>query len=299
MNNKVDGKIHKSYSINIYELRRVQEMQNKKIIKLLTSIILMFVVLLYHNAQVKAKTIMVTTEGKMYQIDLNQDGEKEKVKLKQYAIDDSAYNYYGIIYIDGKKAYTTPKDVYGYGIDMKFVSCGDQVFVNVSQFTDNDIMVFNKLLYFNGTSMDEVIDFNKVEPSVRTCEIISATEDKIVVACEAMPTQLASIKWKSTYLVNGNTVKIKSHVHKVKSGIENRSISTLVTNRTVTFSSKIGSKKVAFKLTAGKKVKLLSITTKGNKVYGYFQYGKKKGYVRVDDYHDTAYFKNVYEYLAG
>jgi hypothetical protein len=274
-------------------------MSKKKILKLLSSIILMLVVLLYHNVLVKAENITDTTKDKTYQIDLNQDGKEEKIKLKQYAVDDEGYNFYGIVYVDGKKAYTTPKDAYGYGIDMKLITCGKQVFINVSQNTDNGIGVFNKLLYFNGKTLEEAIDFIKVESCVRDCLITSVTEDKIVVSCDAMPCQLASIMWKSTYLVEGNTVKIKSYIHKVKSGNENRSISTLVTNRTVTFTSKIGSKKIAFKLGVGKKVKLLSITTKGEKVYGYFQYGKKKGYLRVDPYYNTAYFKNVYKYLAG
>ncbi|WP_455715558.1 hypothetical protein [Anaerosporobacter sp.] len=274
-------------------------MKKKKIMKLVSGIILMFVGLHFHNVQVDAKTIMDTTKDKTYQIDLDQDGKKEKVKLKQCSIDDLDYNYYGIIYVDGKKAYTTPKDIYAYDINMKIITSGDQVFINVSQSSDNGNLEFNKLLSFNGTTLDEVIDFKKVEPGLRSCEITSATKDKIVVSCESMPCQLASIKWKSTYLVNGNAVKIKSHVHKVKSGIEGRSISTLETNRTVTFTSEIGSKKVAFKLGAGKKVKLLSITTKKDKIYGCFQYGKKKGYVRVDPYHETAYFKNIYKYLAG
>lgn len=274
-------------------------MQKNKILKLLPSIILIFIVLLCHNVQAKAETIIDTTKDKTYQIDLNQDGKEEKVKLEQYSLTDSVDNYYGIIYIDGKKLYTTPKDIYAYDIDMKFITCGNQVFINVSQYTDNGIIEYNKLLYFNGTTLEESIDLYKAEPCARSCEIISVNEDKMVVACESMPSQLASITWKSTYLVDGNTVKLKGNVHKVKSGIENRSISTLVTNRTVTFASKIGSKKVSFKLGAGKKVKLLSITTKGHKIYGYFQYGKKKGYLRVDPHLDTAYFKNVYKYLAG
>lgn len=274
-------------------------MSKKKIFILLPSIFLMFVVLLCHNVQAKAEAITDTTRDKTYQIDLNQDGKKEKVKLKQYSLADSSDNYYGIIYIDGKKAYTTPKDIYAYDIKMKLITCGDQVFINVSQSSDNGFVDYNKLLCFNGTTLEESIDFKKVEPCVRYCEILSVINDKIVVTCESMPSQLASITWKSTYLVEGNAVKLKSHVHKVKSGIENRSISTLVTNRTVAFTSKIGSKKIAFKLGAGKKVKLLSITTKGGRIYGCFQYGKKKGYLRVDPHYDTAYFKNVYKYLAG
>lgn len=274
-------------------------MKKVRITKILISTLILLLVLICNNVNINAEeTITEVKSGKTYQIDLNQDGKKENVRLTQHLLEkDNPYNYYGSIYVDGVKVYTTPKDVYGFTVTMKFVTCGNQVFLNVTQYTDNDIMLYNKLLYFNDNKLIEAIDFTKIE-GVRSCEIISASEDKIKVACENMPSQLASILWNATYTVEGSKVKLKSPVHKVKSGV-NIALSSLTTNRTVTFTRKVGGKKEAFKVSYGKKVKLLSITVKGNKIYGYFQYGKKKGYLRVDPYYEKSYFKGVYKYLAG
>ncbi|WP_167956353.1 hypothetical protein [Anaerosporobacter faecicola] len=274
-------------------------MKKKGIFQYVSKVTLMLSLAVCFTVSAKAKTITDAKEGKTYKIDLDQDGVKEKVKLKHVTQEDSPDNVYGEVYIDGKKKYTTDTEAYGYGINMKFVTCGDQVFINLSQETDNDILLINKLLYLKEDKLIEAVDFKSVESGIRGCEITSAKEGKIIVRCEAQPNQLASILWNSTYIVDGTKVTLKSHVHKVKSGIPDRSVSSFVTNKKLTFTTKVGNKTTAFKVGAGKKVQLISIVTKGDKIYGYFKYGKKKGYVRVDPYYEKAYFKNVYKYLAG
>jgi hypothetical protein len=249
----------------------------------------------------KAESIVSANEKTTYQIDLDMNGTKDKIELKQYLVSkDMNGNYYGILYINGNKVYVTSKTNNGYGIEMNFITCKDQVLINLRQSTDNDIMVFNKLLYFKNNEVKEAVDFKQMEPGMRSCKVVKVANDEITVQCEAQPCQLASVLWKSTYTVQGNSVKLKSAVHKVESGIKNHSVSSFVTNRALTFTDKIGSKKAVFTLKADQKVNLLSITTRKNgEIYGYFQYGKKKGYLRVDPYYDTPYFKHVYEYLAG
>lgn len=277
-------------------------MKKEQIVKYLISFVCVVIVALGICTQVNAETKTVTNakEGKTYEIDLDQDGSNEAIKLVQKPISkDCPDNYYGILYLDGKKVYTTSKEVYGFDVGMKFVTCGKQVFINLYQSAESDIIVMNKLLYLQDTKLVEAIDILQSEPCVRDCEVTGATDGKITVSCNAMPCQLASIMWNATYKVEGSKVTLKSNVHKVKSGIERDYNSTLTTNRSVSFMKVAGGKEVSFKLAANQKVKLLSIKTKGNKIYGYFQYGDKKGYVRVDPYYTKAYFKNVYKYLAG
>jgi len=277
-------------------------MRNVKIMKLLTCYIALVLMIWGKPAiHAKAEGIVEAGQRKTYQIDLDMDGTDEEIELKQYQISkDMEGYYYGILYVNGNKAYATSKSDYGFSIEMNFITCGDQVFINLRQSSDNDVMLYNKLLYFKNDVVEEAVDFKKVEAGMRSCRVSKAADGKIIVECEAQPCQLASILWKATYTVQENSVKLKSAVHKVVSGNENHSVFSFVTNKTLTFTNKVGSKNAAFTLKAGKEVKLLSITTRKNgKIYACFQYSKKKGYLRVDPYYNTAYFKNVYEFLAG
>ncbi len=278
-------------------------MRSVKIMKLVTCYIALLVLMIWGKPVIHAKAegIEKADQEKTYQIDLDMDGTDEEVKLKQFQISkDMEGYYYGILYVNGNKAYTTSKSEYGFVIEMNFITCKDQVFINLRQSSDNDIMLYNKLLCLKDDVVIEAVDFRKVEAGMRSCRVAKVAEGKIIVECEAQPCQLASVLWEATYTVQENSVNLKSAVHKVKSGSENHSVDTFVTNKTLTFTNKIGSKNVAFTLKAGQKVKLLSITTrKSGKIYACFQYGKKKGYLRVDPYYNTPYFKNVYEFLAG
>ena len=278
-------------------------MRNVKIMKLLTCYIALLVLMIWGKPVIHAKAegIENADQEKTYQLDLDMDGTDEEIELKQYQISkDMDGYYYGVLYVNGNKAYVTSKSDYGFVIEMNFITCGNQVFINLRQSSDNDIMLYNKLLCLKNDVVIEAVDFKEVEAGMRSCRVAKAADGKIIVVCEAQPCQLASILWKATYTVQENSVKLKSAVHKVESGIENHSIAYYVTNKTLTFTNKVGSKNVAFTLKAGQKVKLLSITTrKSGKIYACFQYGKKKGYLRVDPYYNTAYFKNVYEFLAG
>lgn len=251
--------------------------------------------------QAKVESIIKADTGKAYQIDLDQDGTTEKVILKQKEISEELGGfYYGILYVNGKNVYETSKLDYGFELTMNFVTCGERVFINLRQNTDNDIMLFNRILSYQDDTMTELVDFKKEEPGMRSCYLKKATANKLTVECEAQPNQLGSVMWNAIYQIDNNEITLKSAVHKVKSGMENRSVATLVTNKKLTFTDRVGSKTKAFSLTAGKKVKLVSITTrKSGKIFACVKYGDKIGYLRVDPYYNKACFQHVYEYLAG
>lgn len=273
-------------------------MKKQKIQKSIIAMLTMIAVFALCSLSVGAAGTKKASVGKTYQIDLNKDGVKEKVKIKSYAVDKYGYEY-AKVYVNGKALYTTPKDVYGYRVNMQFITCGKQVYINLNQATDNDYTGMNILLMYKGKKLVKIADFKSAEPCVGTSEVIASTSNTITVKCYAQPSQIGGILWNSTYSVKGSSIKLKSNVHKVKSAIEKRSVTLFTANKSIKFTTKVGGSKAAYYIKKGTRVKLLNIVTKGSKVYGYFQYSKYKGYLRIDPYYNTSYFKNVYQYLAG
>lgn len=273
-------------------------MKHEKVRKVIIALVTIVAIFATCSLQAGAAKTKAASVGKNYHIDLNNDGVKEKVKIKAYAIDQYGYEY-AKVYINDKLMYTTPKDNNGYRVKMQFVTCGKQVYINLNQSTDNDYTAMNLLLRYKGKKLVKVGDFEASEPCVTASEVVSSTSNTITVRCYAQPAQIAGVIWDSTYNVKGSSVKLKTKVHKVKSAIEGRSVAKFTANKSIKFTTKAGGTKASYYIKKGTAVKLLNVVTKGSKVYGYFQYSKYKGYLRIDSYSKTAYFKNVYKYLAG
>ena len=214
----------------------------------------------------KADKILITTT-------MDDDFRVKKLKVtvnKKTAFSKNCTDS-GINYITAKYAKMTNKNE----------------FIQLMGIGDNDYIVFNQIYKYNNTSK-KLYSVSKLDNTA--CEIVSAKKNRLTLHHGEQPAETGWLTWKMSYKFRNN--KLDSYSKLFRKNI-------FVTAKKLRF---YNGKKLAFTVPKGKQVTLKKLTLSKGNIYLQFQYGKKTGWISVNNKNydfESPYFKKVNSRLAG
>ena len=233
----------------------------------------------------KADKILITT-----MMDKDFRVKKLKVTINNKTAFSKNCSDRGINYITAKYAKMTNKNE----------------FLQLMGIGDNDYMVFNQIYKYNDKSK-KLYSVGKLDDTA--CEIVSAKKNSLTLHHGEQPAETGWLSWKMTYkfrnnklvLTNTTTSTVKSLI-----GYDRKDTYSKLFRKNIFVTAKklsfYNGKKLAFTVPKGKQVTLKKLTLSKGKIYLQFQYGKKTGWISVNnkDYNfESPYFKKVTSRLAG
>ena len=233
----------------------------------------------------KADKILITTT-------MDDDFRVKKLKVtvnKKTAFSKNCTDS-GINYITAKYAKMTNKNE----------------FIQLMGIGDNDYIVFNQIYKYNNTSK-KLYSVSKLDNTA--CEIVSAKKNRLTLHHGEQPAETGWLNWKMNYKFRNNKLVLTSTTTStVKSIIGNYhkdSYSKLFRKNIFVTAKKLrfyNGKKLASTVPKGKQVTLKKLTLSKGNIYLQFQYGKKTGWISVNNKNydfESPYFKKVNSRLAG
>ena len=171
---------------------------------------------------------------------------------------------------------------------------------------DNDYIVFNQIYKYNNTSK-KLYSVSKLDNTA--CEIVSAKKNRLTLHHGEQPAETGWLTWKMSYkfrnnklvLTNATTSTVKSTIGYSRKDSYSKLFrkNIFVTAKKLRF---YNGKKLAFTVPKGKQVTLKKLTLSKGNIYLQFQYGKKTGWISVNNKNydfESPYFKKVNSRLAG
>ena len=229
----------------------------------------------------KADKILITT---------TMDDDFRVKKLKVTVNKKTAFTDSGINYITAKYAKMTNKNE----------------FIQLMGIGDNDYIVFNQIYKYNNTSK-KLYSVSKLDNTA--CEIVSAKKNRLTLHHGEQPAETGWLTWKMSYkfrnnklvLTNATTSTVKSTIGYSRKDSYSKLFrkNIFVTAKKLRF---YNGKKLAFTVPKGKQVTLKKLTLSKGNIYLQFQYGKKTGWISVNNKNydfESPYFKKVNSRLAG
>ena len=232
----------------------------------------------------KADKILITTT-------MDDDFRVKKLKVtvnKKTAFSKNCTDS-GINYITAKYAKMTNKNE----------------FIQLMGIGDNDYIVFNQIYKYNNTSK-KLYSVSKLDNTA--CEIVSAKKNRLTLHHGEQPAETGWLTWKMSYKFRNNKLVLTNATSTVKSTIgysRKDSYSKLFRKNIFVTAKKLrfyNGKKLAFTVPKGKQVTLKKLTLSKGNIYLQFQYGKKTGWISVNNKNydfESPYFKKVNSRLAG
>ena len=232
----------------------------------------------------KADKILITTT-------MDDDFRVKKLKVtvnKKTAFSKNCTDS-GINYITAKYAKMTNKNE----------------FIQLMGIGDNDYIVFNQIYKYNNTSK-KLYSVSKLDNTA--CEIVSAKKNRLTLHHGEQPAETGWLTWKMSYKFRNKLVLTNATTSTVKSTIgysRKDSYSKLFRKNIFVTAKKLrfyNGKKLAFTVPKGKQVTLKKLTLSKGNIYLQFQYGKKTGWISVNNKNydfESPYFKKVNSRLAG
>ena len=233
----------------------------------------------------KADKILITTT-------MDDDFRVKKLKVtvnKKTAFSKNCTDS-GINYITAKYAKMTNKNE----------------FIQLMGIGDNDYIVFNQIYKYNNTSK-KLYSVSKLDNTA--CEIVSAKKNRLTLHHGEQPAETGWLTWKMSYkfrnnklvLTNATTSTVKSTIGYSRKDSYSKLFrkNIFVTAKKLRF---YNGKKLAFTVPKGKQVTLKKLTLSKGNIYLQFQYGKKTGWISVNNKNydfESPYFKKVNSRLAG
>ena len=179
-------------------------------------------------------------------------------------------------------------------------------FIQLMGIGDNDYIVFNQIYKYNNTSK-KLYSVSKLDNTA--CEIVSAKKNRLTLHHGEQPAETGWLTWKMSYkfrnnklvLTNATTSTVKS-----TSGYSRKDSYSKLFRKNIFVTAKklrfYNGKKLAFTVPKGKQVTLKKLTLSKGNIYLQFQYGKKTGWISVNNKNydfESPYFKKVNSRLAG
>ena len=179
-------------------------------------------------------------------------------------------------------------------------------FIQLMGIGDNDYIVFNQIYKYNNTSK-KLYSVSKLDNTA--CEIVSAKKNRLTLHHGEQPAETGWLTWKMSYkfrnnklvLTNATTSTVKSTIGYSRKDSYSKLFrkNIFVTAKKLMF---YNGKKLAFTVPKGKQVTLKKLTLSKGNIYLQFQYGKKTGWISVNNKNydfESPYFKKVNSRLAG
>lgn len=171
---------------------------------------------------------------------------------------------------------------------------------------DNDYIVFNQIYKYSNRSKKLYSVCNLDDTA---CDITSASKNSLVLNHAEQPSETGWLSWKMTYVFRNNRLVLTNQTTStVKStlGMGQKDYYSKLFQKNIFVTAKklsfYNGKKLSYTVPAGTKVTLKKLTLSKGKIYLQFQYGKKTGWISVNnknyDY-ENPYFKVVSSRLAG
>lgn len=243
------------------------------------------------------------------QADVDGDGVSNTITAYCTA-GENAYTKNVYVKVDGKQALkldVSQEGIYGFNIVLAESDSNHQCMQIYGQ-GDNDCINMNRIYKYDSATktFQEMLNLKEGEGRY-SAGITKVTSTGIIVGNSVQPPEIGWTGWNLEYVWQDGKLKLASN----EGTITNTVMKTFRTDRKLTFYKTAGGKKVAFTLKKGKKVKAKKVKMTKIKMYVQFQYGKKKGWLRVNREYDEVYkfdknynlkqeyFKNVYKCLAG
>ena len=248
------------------------------------------------------------------EMDIDGDGIPNTISVSYSSDSQEKYplGYTQKVYVevDGKSALVFDvSDQPGYGAEAVFADSGSEgVCMQLLAYTDNDYIGYNSLFRYDkaSASFHKVLDLT--EGADRYGEKVVGVDDgKIIVEFRCQPAETGWLHWNRTYVWKDGKLEPENDTDEAVSTVVNK----FVTDRKLKFTEEAGGKETAFTLKKGEKVKLKRIKVTEKKLYAQFQYGKKAGWLRLEnDYGKVykydkkgnvkcGYFKGIWKRLVG
>ena len=278
-----------------------------KSFKVTFSLILTVMICLSFPTVINAASVKDIPLKKTISADITGDGKTDKIriittmdkdfcvkKLKVTVNNKTAFSKNctnsGINYITAKYAKMTNKNE----------------FIQLMGIGDNDYIVFNQIYKYNNNSK-KLYSVSNLDDTA--CEIISANKNSLTLHHGEQPAETGWLTWNMTYkfrkgklvLTNSTTSTVKSTIGYGRKDTYSKLFrkNIFVTAKKLSF---YNGKKLVFRVPKGKQITLKKLTLSNNKIYLQFQYGKKKGWISVNNKNynfESPYFKKVTSRLAG
>lgn len=263
------------------------------------------------NAKASVKNIPNQKNTNSYsgKVDMNGDGKADSIVIRSTTDKTTGYIGQFTISMNGKTlSGIALNDVNCYYFHVKYAKMSkNREFLQVIGFGENDYITYNEIFAYNKKS-NQFYSVNDLSSSYAN-EIISANKGGIVIRHSDQPAETGWISWTLPYKYSkGKFVPTTTSTKTVKSEISNNgkdkyskyfAKNKFVAAKKLTF---YNGKKVAFTVKKGKVVTLTKLSLSKDVIYLQFKYGKKTGYIHVND---TKYdfekplFMSVNQRLAG
>lgn len=171
---------------------------------------------------------------------------------------------------------------------------------------DNDYIVFNQIYKYSNRSR-KLYSVRNLDDTAY--DIASVSKNSLVLNHAKQPSETGWLSWKMTYVFRNNRLVLTNQTTStVKStlGMGQKDYYSKLFQKNIFVTAKklsfYNGKKLAYTVPSGTKVTLKKLTLSKGKIYLQFQYGKKTGWISVNnknyDY-ENPYFKVVSSRLAG
>ena len=238
--------------------------------------------------------------------DITGDGKADKILITTTMDDDFRVKKLKVT-VNKKTAFS--KNCTDSGINYitaKYAKINKNEFIQLMGIGDNDYIVFNQIYKYNNTSK-KLYSVSKLDNTA--CEIVSAKKNRLTLHHGEQPAETGWLTWKMSYkfrnnklvLTNATTSTVKSTIGYSRKDSYSKLFrkNIFVTAKKLRF---YNGKKLAFTVPKGKQVTLKKLTLSKGNIYLQFQYGKKTGWISVNNKNydfESPYFKKVNSRLAG
>ena len=229
--------------------------------------------------------------------DITNDGKADVIKIKGKSSYGYIYDYK--IYVNGNKVYTGKSDFGSYELSASYAYVNKkESYLNVYGSSDNNCCAFSILLKYVDGKLKEVNDFKF---GTYDTKVVKINKKKMIVESTTQPTATGYIDYEIKFVKRAGKWKQSSKTYEVVGGWFGDSKERYTTKKAIKLYKASTCTGASFKVKKGKKVQLLKVKPYedewGTCLRGQFKYGKKKGWMDLDDFANYEVFKGVM--LAG
>lgn len=255
----------------------------------------------------KAASVRNVPVKKEISADVTGDGKMDKILVKTIIGKDDCVSRVKIT-VNNKLAYSKSYANQGINsVNAKYARMTNKnEFVQLMAIGDNDCINVNKIYRYDNKSK-KFVCVSKLDDTA--CEIVSAKKNSLTLKHADQPAETGWLNWTMDYRVSNNKLVLAdtttSTVKSIIGNDRNDYYSKLFKKNTFVTAKKVNlynGSKVACKVPAGKKVVLKKLTLSNGKIYLEFKYGKKAGWISVNNEnynYRSPYFKSVSNQLVG
>lgn len=275
--------------------------------KVFLSFAIILMMCLSFSTMTDAASVKNIPVKKSFSADITGDGKADQI-LIQTTLDKYAQVQRFKITVNKKLALTkalSNQDVnYIYAKYAKMTNSKE--FIQIIGIGPNDYVDFNQIYKYNNKSK-KFYSVSNLDDTAN--EITSAKKNSLTLTHSTQPSETGWLNWKMTYrfsknkfvLSNATTSTVRSVIGNGQKDYYSKLFqkNIFITAKKLSF---YNGKKLAYSVPANTKVTLKKLTMSKDKIYLQFQYGKKTGWISVNNKnynYESPYFKIVNSRLAG